>query len=145
MNQPILDELEQAADEILSKSKEAETIEPEDVSEDAEETDDANGGEAEDEPDDGTEDSKDDDEPADSVKKSFEQEILGEDGVRTETMSALVEIFAKSLTDVIENVADSRETSENSSSTLAKSLLRRTLSSASRRRAWSRRTPRSQS
>lgn len=131
MNQRTLDELDRSADEILSKSEKSEELDPEEISEDAEAAEDedekeADGGDeesvAEDEDQDEDTDEDDDDEEEDDVKKSLMHEVIDENHV-SEEMTAIVEIFAKSLADVMENVTDSRTVTENTSAILAKSLL----------------------
>lgn len=130
MQQPTLEELETAADEILSKAKKSEELDPDEISEDAEAEDEV----IDDEPDDDADDADDtddegeeedsEDEDDDDVKKSLQSAILdSDDDPAAETMNAVAEIIAKSMADVMDNVTGSREYSENSNAILAKSLL----------------------
>lgn len=109
MHQPTLEELEKAADDILSKAQESEELDPADIAEGAQAPED--------------DDESAEDEAGEDVKKSLLNEVIDDDPEATETMTALVEIFAKSLSGVMENVSNSQEFAENSSTILAKSLL----------------------
>ena len=123
MMQPTLEELERQADEIMSKAEKNEKLDPEDVSEEAAEDSDEEEEEPE-ETDADTEDDADDDD-ADEVNKSLIGETIDEDEDEEipGTVSAIVEVFAKSLADVVDNIAESKETADGTSTILAKSLL----------------------
>lgn len=126
MMQPTLEELEKQAEEIMSKSEKSEKLDPEEVSEDAAEDseEEEEAEEAEEEPDE-DEDEADEDEDGgkEEIKKAVVSEAIGGDGKVPETMGAIVEIFAKSLADVIDNVAASKESADSTSTVLAKSLM----------------------
>lgn len=124
-----IEELDKAADEILSKSEKTEELKADDISEEADETEeeeDADGGaeESEDAADDDSDDVDDDDADDEDgdMEKSVETDVIGADDV-SETASAMVEILAKSLADVMENITETKEASDNTSAVLAKSLL----------------------
>lgn len=133
MNLSILEELEKESEEILSKAKDSEKLDAGEISEEAEdeEQDEADGGDeepeededdAEDEDSEEDEGEEDEDSDADDIKKAIEREVLSESG-ETEIVSALAEIIAKSLADVMDNVTDAQAFSESSAGVLAKSLL----------------------
>lgn len=128
MTHPILEELEKAADEILSKSKQPDELDPDEISEEADEEEDAedeaeeeaDGGSTEDENEDENED-EGEDEDEDDMKKGVDTEPL--DPRESEALSAMVEIIAKSLGDVMTEITDVQRINEGSSEVLAKSQL----------------------
>lgn len=118
MNHPTLEELEQASEEILSKAKKSEKLDPDDIAENAEE--------AADDADDSSEDA---DAVDDADDAEGEEDEDAEKSIETESVedadlaSAMAEVMAKSLADVTESVAGSQEFAEKSSVVLAKSIL----------------------
>lgn len=117
----IFDELEQAADEIL-KGQKSEKLSPDEISEEADDTEDAPDVEDDDAEQnaDGETDGEDDDDDDDDVEKSESDMFYGDD---TAMASALAEIVAKSISDVNESLSDSKEFTEQTTSVLAKSIL----------------------
>lgn len=136
MNDSILEMLEESADELLSKARKSDELDPDEITEDAEteEEEDADGGEAEDfdesddEPeDDESGDESDDDESEDEedsadMNKSVITTAM-EDDETSEMLTALVEVFAKSLADVQDTNESMHNFNKTSSDALAKSLL----------------------
>lgn len=128
--QPTLEELEREADEILSKASKTDDINPDDISKDADDAEpesEDSAKEPENEPDKPDEDSSDD---GDDTEKSVDTGILDgsmapelDGSVAPEAVAtAVIDVFAKSLADVMENISDSKEYSETSAAVLAKSL-----------------------